>query len=76
MEKTAKAADNRVDIFIPRGYANDEPNLLVSVNGKNYLLPKGKTSTVPPEVAYEIERSRRAAEKLDKTIDNLLAAGK
>ena len=76
MEKTAKAADNRVDIFIPRGYANDEPNLLVSVNGKNYLLPKGKTSSVPPEVAYEIERSRRAAEKLDNTIDNLLAASK
>ena len=76
MEKTAKAADNRVDIFIPKGYANDEPNLLVSVNGQNYLLPKGKTSKVPPEVAYEIERSRRAAEKLDNTIDNLLAASK
>lgn len=76
MEKTAKNADNRVDIFIPKGYANDEPNLLVSVNGQNYLLPKGKTSKVPPEVAYEIERSRRAAEKLDNTIDNLLAASK
>jgi hypothetical protein len=54
-EVVAEMADpnRRVDIFIERGYANDEPNLLVSVNGKNFLLPKGKTSTVPAYVADE-----------------------
>ena len=54
-----------VEIFIPKGYANDEPNLLVSVNGKNFLLPKGKTSTVPAYIADEIKRSWRAQERWD-----------
>lgn len=61
-----------VDIHIPKGYANDEPNLFVSVNGKNYLLPKGKTSTVPAYVADEIKRSWRAQEKMDKHVEELL----
>lgn len=60
------AAPDRVEVYIPRGNAKDDPNLLVSVNGKNYLLPKGKNSLVPPEVKYEIERSRRAEEKLNE----------
>lgn len=57
--------NRRVEIFIPRGQANDEPNLLVSVNGKNFLLPKGKTSTVPAYIADEIKRSWRAQERWD-----------
>ena len=68
--KASKAAeqakDNRVEVFVPKGYANDEPNLFVSVNGVNYLLPKGKKSMVPDYVAAEIERSKRAAEKQDE----------
>lgn len=69
--------DDREDIFIPRGTANDDPNLFVSVNGVNYLLPKGKSSRVPRAVAEEIRRSQRAAEKQDRNIDALLeAAGK
>lgn len=64
-------ADDRVDLFIPRGQANDEPNLLISINGKNYLLPRGKTSKVPPEVASEYRRAMRAQEMLDRKIDEL-----
>ena len=65
-----------VEIHIPKGYANDEPNLFVSVNGKNYLLPKGKTSTVPAYVADEIKRSWRAQEKMDKHVEELLGKTK
>ena len=61
-----------VEIFIERGYANDEPNLFVSVNGKNYLLPKGDTSIVPAYVADEINRSRRAQRKMDLRVKELL----
>ena len=68
--------ENRVEVFIPRGNANDDPNMLVSINGVNYLLPRGKTSKVPPCVAYEIERARKAQEALDSTIDGLLEAAK
>lgn len=71
-----KVKDNRVEVFVPKGYANDEPNLFVSVNGVNYLLPKGKKSLVPAHVAAEIERSKRAAEVQDEKIDQMLEASK
>ena len=50
----------RVKLFIPRGRSNEDPNLLISINGVNYLLPRGKESLVPDFVAYEYERSQRA----------------
>lgn len=61
-----------VDVFIPKSHSGDDPNYFVSVGGKNFLLPRGKTSKVPPEVKREIDRSRRAQERLDETINNLL----
>lgn len=65
------------EIYIPRSSnANDDPNLFVSVNGVNYLLPKGKKSTVPIAIAEEIERSIKAQEALDQHIDEMLAASK
>lgn len=68
--------DNRVEVFIPKGAANDEPNLFVSVNGVNFLLPKGKKSKVPKEIAAEIERAREAQEAMDAHIDEMLEASK
>ena len=61
----------RVEVFIPRGYANEEPNLFVGVNGVNYLLPRGKKSLVPQAVARELERARKAQEALDRLIELL-----
>ena len=61
-----------VNLTIPRGYADDEPNLVISVNGKNYVLPKGKTSKVPPAVKYEYDRSLRAQEKLYENSEKML----
>ena len=59
-EVTVPADDGREDIFIPRGPKNDD--LFVSVNGKNYLLPRGQKSRVPHEVAVEIHRAWEAEE--------------
>ena len=75
-EETTAAAENirledREEIFIDRAAANEEPNLFVSVNGYNCLLPKGKTSLVPKSVAAEIRRARKAQQKLDATVDAL-----
>ena len=66
--------EDRVEIRVPKGYANDEPNLLISVNGVNYLLPKGKTSKVPKFIAEEFYRSQKAQEALDKRVDEMLDA--
>ena len=65
-----------VDLFVPKGYANDEPNLFISVNGKNFLLPRGKTSKVPPEVKEEYDRAMRAQEALDAKSEALLEKAK
>lgn len=73
---TKIATSKLVDLHIPRGYANDEPNLIISVNGKNYVLPKGQTSKVPPVVKYEYERSIRAQDKLYETSEKLLEEAK
>ncbi len=67
-------AEERVEVYIERGNATDEPNLFVSVNGYNCLLPKGKTSLVPRSVAEEVARSKRAQRKLDATMDALREA--
>lgn len=79
--QSAKAAasirdEEREEIFIPRAVGNEEPNLFVSVNGVNYLLPKGKSSMVPKSIAAEVRRSWQAQQKLDETIDTLKEAAK
>jgi hypothetical protein len=71
-----KVKDERVEIFVPRGYANDDPNLLISVNGVNYVLPRGKKPMVPACVAYEFRRSQKAQEKLDQNMEQMLEASK
>lgn len=75
-EATETPKDNRVEIFVPKGYANDDPNLFISVNCVNYLLPRGKKSIVPDFVAAEFYRSQAAQEKLDENIEQMLEASK
>ena len=65
--------EKRVKIFVPRGASNEEPNLFISVNGINYLLPRGKESSVPECVASEYQRSVRALIRLDSRKDKLLS---
>lgn len=66
----------RVPITIPRGDKRDDTNLFVSVNGVNYLLPKGQTSMVPPEVAEEVKRSWEAERLMDEHSRELLESSK
>ena len=66
MEKEA-----REEIFIPRALDGEERSLFVSVNGINYLLPKGKTSQVPRAVAEEIRRSWKAQNAWDDRAEAL-----
>lgn len=71
-EGTAKVVDDRVEVYIPKGAANDDPNLFVSVNGVGYLLPRGKKSMVPPHIKAEIDRSLEAQDTQDERVDALL----
>lgn len=65
------AADDIVEIFVERDGTDGDPNLVVGVNGKNWVMPRGETSMVPRFVAEEYERSRKARYKADKTINQL-----
>lgn len=72
----ATAKKDYVDLYVEKGFADDDPNELISINGKNYVLPKCKTSKVPPCVKAEYERSRRAREKQDENIEKLIEKAK
>jgi hypothetical protein len=76
MATTTNTAEKRVEVFIPRGYANEDPNLFVGVNGVNYILPRGKTSKVPAHVAEEIQRSLKAQDRQDENTEKLLEQAK
>ena len=56
---------DRVEVFIPKGYAVEDPNCFVSINGAAYLLPRGKRVTVPAAVAAELHRAERAQQAWD-----------
>lgn len=74
--KAPANAEDKVEIYIPKGQANEDPNFLISVNGVNYLLPRGKKSMVPAFVAAEYNRSVEAQEALDRKMEELLEASK
>lgn len=74
--ETNTPKEEKVDLFVPKGYANDEPNLVIGVNGVNYVLPKGKTSKVPKHIAAEFYRSQKAQEMQDERVDEMLQASK
>lgn len=69
---TTKKTDERVELFVPKGAANDEPYIIIGVNGKNYKLPRGKKSMVPPYIKAEYDRSMAAQENYDATVEELL----
>ena len=71
MASTKKNNEDRVEVSVPRGADREDPNLFVGINGVNYLLPRGRKSSVPREVAAEIARSERARDALDATMDAL-----
>jgi hypothetical protein len=69
-EKTV--VEERVDVFVPQGLKNDDPNLYVSINGMNFLLPRGQVSSVPPYVKAAIERSYGAQAFQEKRSNDLI----
>jgi hypothetical protein len=68
--------EERVEIIPPRGSANDEPNMLIAVNGVNYVLPRGKRSSVPKHIAEEFYRSQNAKFAAEDKITEMLDASK
>lgn len=71
VSKAKSAIEGRVALKIPRGAgANEDPNFFISINGKNYVIPRGQTVMVPPEVAAEYKRSEAAKDAFFDAIDS------
>lgn len=68
-QETAK--EDRVPVTIPY----DKGDKFVSVNGKNFILPAGKTSMVPPEIAAELRRAMDAESYAYRHSDELAEQG-
>lgn len=77
MATTAKKAneiqEGYEEVFVPRAHPGEERDLFISVNGENFLLPKGKTSIVPSYIAKEYRRSLDAQARLDARVDEMIA---
>lgn len=56
------------EVYVPKGYSSEDANMLVSINGKNYVLPRGKKVKVPVAVANEIRRAERAQERYEASV--------
>ena len=55
MANEKKTEEQRVDVFVPRGGANEDPNLYVCINGREFLLPRGQSSNVPVYVKDAVD---------------------
>lgn len=71
MATNTAANNDLVDLYVEKGYAKDDPNEFISINGRNFILPKGKTSKVPPYVKAEYDRMLKAREIQEQNSDEL-----
>lgn len=70
-EDSVTSDDGLVDLFVDRDPSDDNPNVVIGFNGKNYVMPRGEVSRVPKYIKDEYERSKRAQYKADKTVAEL-----
>ena len=68
--------NEKVDVRVPRSTNPNDPGVYVSVNGVSFLLPHGKTSSVPRFIADEYERMQRAEAAYYDKIDAMVKASK
>ena len=72
---TNKTKEERVDVFVPKGGINEDPNLYVCVNGKEFLLPRGQISRVPVYVKEAVECFYRTETYKEKHSQELIKKG-
>ena len=64
---------NKVKIYVPKTTALDDPNVLIAVNGVNYVIPRGKEVEVPEAIAKEFYRAQKAQSMWDERSASMVA---
>lgn len=65
IEANTPVTEEKVNVFIPK-MSGEDNTFFVGLNGKNYLIPRGKTVQVPKAVADIIDMHNRAIEERDR----------
>ncbi len=55
-----------VELFVERDTSDKDPNMVIGINGKNWVMPRGEIAHVPKFVADEYRRARDAQYMADK----------
>ena len=75
-KKTAEIPEGYEEVMVPKADANEDKDLFVGINGKNWVMPRGKKVIVPDYVARAIEQSEAAKEILEETKGTLQKLGR
>lgn len=70
--ETVKEDDGKVELYIPRTSQRGEQQVMIGINGKNWIIPKGQRVRVPPFVKEEYERSVAAADVMYQRREELI----
>ena len=70
----APQAPARVRILLPLVPGVLEDDVVVGVNGKNYLIRRGESVEVYPAVAFALQRSNRLSQVAAKNAERLASA--
>ena len=60
-----------VPLLVERDPTDENTNMVIGINGKNYVMPRGKVSDVPRCVYDEYQRAKAAQYHADATIAEL-----
>lgn len=74
-EKNVTKAAEMESIMIPRRGSNEDINLYVSINGRSWLIPRGKRVELPKYVCDHIRAAWAAEEKADQHSEELIQQG-
>lgn len=70
-QPAANPQEELVGLFVDRDPSDQDPNKVIGINGKLYVMPKGEISRVPKFVKDEYDRAKRAQYKADKTVSEM-----
>lgn len=74
-QETTAPQEEHEEIFVPPSGVGQERDLVICINGRRFIMPKGQTSRVPKYVADEYRRSLAAQAAGDRHVNEMIQMG-